>query len=140
MKGTGTTSLHVYFFIQQGKWERCSSTRAGAEYVKRPVFLSFALLHAHNIILFFVEGASETRGATSLRMGACSVPSLLAFLYAFAEAGICCSSDVAPLCLGSSDLRIRLFGELVLSTISYEHLYIYTFRKDSPKWHSGGRG
>ena len=77
MKGTGTTSLHVYFLIQQGKWERCSNTRAGAEYVKRPSLVNLIkFLHCCTltILFFFLEGASETRGATSSRMGACSVP------------------------------------------------------------------
>ena len=74
MKGTGTTSLHVYFFIQQGKWERCSSTWAGAEYVKRPGFFSFCTVARSQYYSFFLEGASETRCATSLRMGACSIP------------------------------------------------------------------
>ena len=131
MKGTGTTSLHVYFPIQHGKWERCSNTRAGAEYVKRPVFfLSFCTAARSQYYFFFWKGLPR-RGVQHLYVWVLArLLSSLAILYAFAEAGICCSSHVAPLCLGSSDLRIRLFGELVLSIISYEHLYVYTLRKD----------
>ena len=56
MKGTGTTSLHVYFLIQQGEWERCSNTRAGAEYVKRPVFVSFCTVARAQYYSFFGRG------------------------------------------------------------------------------------